>query len=114
MIQAVLILAISAQPVASGHDPLADARGVYEAGDFARSRDLFRQLVEQGDVTAEQLRTSRVYLAASYYYLKDIDAARKQLEVLFRVNPYARIDPVLFPPEIVQLGDQVLAHLADE
>jgi hypothetical protein len=112
---AALICASSpATASASDSQELAKAKTFYENGDCAHARDTLVALLRNPPTDVEELRQARTYLAASYLLLGDEASARQQFETLFRANPFARVDSVLFPPEVVDLADSVLKKLEKE
>jgi hypothetical protein len=95
-------------------DVLGQAKAFYEEGDYTHARDLLVAFLRSDKHHVDELREAHTYLAASYFFLGDKPDARSQLELLFRKDHFARIDPVAFPPEIVDLGDEVLKQLEHE
>ncbi|HYO66069.1 MAG TPA: hypothetical protein VEU33_08305, partial [Archangium sp.] len=62
----------------------------------------------------KQKALARVYLAASLMALEKEDEAYVQLEELARLYPEQRVDPALFPPELVELELRVRNQLDTE
>ena len=109
-----VLLAGPQKPAMKPADVLGQARAFYEEGDYTHARDLLVAFLRTDRHPVDELREAHTYLAASYFFLGDKPDARRQLEQLFRKDHFARIDPVTFPPEIVDLGDEVLKQLEHE
>ncbi len=99
---------------ASSADKLTRAKASYEDGDYARASKLLEEMFRSADLNGDELRQAHIYLAASYYYLDQKDRARLEFDALFRQSPLARVDPVYFPPEIVQMANDEATKLQNE
>lgn len=95
----------------AANDQLTAGRSAYEEGEYGKARLLLGQLVESRSLSPDDLRLARTYLAAAHYFFGDIPAARRQMQALFCQNAFARVDPVVFPPEVVRLSTEVLKDL---
>jgi hypothetical protein len=78
----------------------------YERGEYERARRLLTNEVNDTRFSEKDRARARVYLAASLYALGLTKEARQQLEELARNYPEQRVDPALFPPELISLEQQ--------
>lgn len=80
---------------------------LYESGEYEVAiRQCEQELAEASRAPAERAQ-ARIYLAASLHALGQAAEARKQLELLAREHPEVRVDPILFPPELVTLAEAI-------
>lgn len=84
---------------------------LYQRGEYAKASRTLKQEINNPRRTDEQRALARVYLAASLLALEKEDEAFLQLEELARTYPEQRVDPALFPPELVDLELKVRAQL---
>ncbi len=87
---------------------------LYERGAYARAIRVLKDEANNPRRSEEQRALARVYLAASLMALEKGDEARRQLEELVRTYPEQRVDPALFPPELVELERLVRAEVETE
>ncbi|AKJ00621.1 hypothetical protein ATI61_12022 [Archangium gephyra] len=87
---------------------------LYQRGEYAKASRTLKQEINNPRRTDEQKALARVYLAASLLALEKEDEAFLQLEELARIYPEQRVDPALFPPELVDLELKVRAQLEVE
>ncbi|MFE8605739.1 hypothetical protein [Archangium violaceum] len=87
---------------------------LYQRGEYARASRTLKQEINNPRRTDEQRALARVYLAASLLALEKEDEAFLQLEELARTYPEQRVDPALFPPELVDLELKVRAQIEVE
>ncbi|WNG54876.1 hypothetical protein F0U59_08910 [Archangium gephyra] len=86
----------------------------YQRGEYAKASRTLKQELKNPRRTEQQRALARVYLAASLMALGKEDEAYEQLEELARTYPEQRVDPALFPPELVDLELKVRAQLDAE
>jgi hypothetical protein len=79
----------------------------YEYGDFEAAAQLFAQELAEPQLPPGRQALLRIYLAASLYALGLVEQARKPLEALARERPEVRVDPVRFPPELVEFAGRI-------
>jgi predicted nucleic acid-binding Zn-ribbon protein len=82
---------------------------LYERGEYQRAVRALTSEVKSKLRKPKDRALARVYLAASLHALGKTEEARQQLEVLAREYPAQRVDPALFPPELVELEQEVRA-----
>lgn len=94
----------------------ADSLGIqlYERGAYAKASRVLKQEVDNPKRSDELRALSRVYLAASLMALRKEPEAQQQLEELARTFPEQKVDPVLFPPALVEMDRAVRAKLDAE
>jgi hypothetical protein len=94
----------------------ARLRGIqlYERGDYAGAVRKLKAEVNNPQYGEKDRARARVYLAASLQALGKEDEAFLQLEELARTYPAQRVDPALFPPELVRLELKVREQLETE
>ncbi|MFL5346515.1 MAG: tetratricopeptide repeat protein [Hyalangium sp.] len=77
---------------------------LYEDGDYEAAVQLCQQELADAQRSSAQQAQTLVYLAASLHAQGQVEEARKQLEILAREHPEQQVDPVRFPPELVELA----------
>lgn len=87
---------------------------LYQRGEYAKASRTLKQEINNPRRTEEQRALARVYLAASLMALEKEDEAYEQLEELVRTYPEQRVDPALFPPELVELELKVRERMNAE
>ena len=87
---------------------------LYQRGEYAKASRTLKQEINNPRRTDKQKALARVYLAASLMALEKEDEAYVQLEELARIYPEQRVDPALFPPELVELELRVRNQLETE
>jgi hypothetical protein len=87
---------------------------LYERGEYSRASRALKGEVNNPKRTEAQRARARVYLAAALMALEKTEEARSQLEELARNHPEQRVDPALFPPELVELEKLVRSELQTE
>jgi tetratricopeptide (TPR) repeat protein len=94
----------------------ADTAGVqlYESGDYEAAAQSFSQVLADAQRPPQERGEARIYLAASLHALGRTEEAQQQLELLARENPGQRVDPVLFPPELVALAEAIRQRVDTE
>jgi len=108
-----LVLVLLVAPMAAWGAQSSGIR-LYERGAYARAVRVLKNEANNPRRSEEQRALARVYLAASLMALEKGDEARRQLEELARTYPEQRVDPALFPPELVELERLVRAELETE
>ena len=108
---AVALLAPQAAWASTSAEKLTRAKASYEDGDYGKASKALEDMFRSADLTGDELRQAHIYLAASYYYLDQKEKARLEFDALFRQSPLARVDPVYFPPEIVEMANQEATKL---
>jgi tetratricopeptide (TPR) repeat protein len=86
----------------------------YEEGDFEAAARLFEQELAAPQLSPANRALARIYLAASLHALGQVEEARKPLEALARESPEQRVDPALFPPELVALAELIRKPIESE
>lgn len=94
----------------------ADPPGVqlYSNGEYEAAVQTFAKVLTDPRASSAERGEARVYLAASLYALGRLEEARRQLEVLAREHPEARVDPVLFVPDLVALAEVIRQQVESE
>jgi len=94
----------------------AQSQGIllYERGEYSRAARLLTNEVNNPRRSEKDRARARVYLAAALMELGKRDEAQAQLEELLRTYPEQRVDPALFPPELVELDRLVRAEVETE
>ncbi|WP_375770805.1 hypothetical protein NR798_07865 [Archangium gephyra] len=87
---------------------------LYQRGEYAKASRTLKQEINNPRRSEEERALARVYLAASLMALEKEDEAYEQLEELVRIYPEQRVDPALFPPELVELELKVRERLNAE
>jgi len=87
---------------------------LYEQGEYTRASRALKGDLNNPRRTEAQRARARLYLAASLVALEKTEEARQQLEELARKYPEQRVDPALFPPELVELERLVRSELQAE
>jgi hypothetical protein len=82
---------------------------LYERGEYQRAVRALTSEVKSKLRKPKDRALARVYLAASLHALGKTEEARQQLELLAKEFPEQRVDPALFPPELVELEQEVRA-----
>lgn len=82
---------------------------LYERGEYAKASRALKEELNNPRRTDQQKALARVYLAASLLALEKEDDAYLQIEDLVRLYPEQRVDPALFPPELVEMERKVRA-----
>jgi tetratricopeptide (TPR) repeat protein len=82
---------------------------LYERGEYAKASRALKEEINNPRRTDQQKAQARVYLAASLLALEKEDDAYLQIEELVRLYPEQRVDPALFPPELVEMEQKVRA-----
>lgn len=88
--------------------------GLYERGEYERARRVLVEEVVSPRLSEKERALARVYLAASLMALGKTAEARQQLEELARRYPEQRVDPSLFPPELVTQEEVARANVEAE
>ena len=94
----------------------AQSQGIllYERGEYSRAARVLTNEVNNPRRSEKDRARARVYLAAALMELGKRDEAQAQLEELLRTYPEQRVDPALFPPELVELDRVVRAEVETE
>lgn len=91
-----------------------DGIAMFERGEFGRARSLLLEVVDSERIDETDKAAARSYLAASYWALGEMTAAKGQLRELARHHPEHRLDPLLFVPPLVSLAEEIRAGLLRE
>jgi hypothetical protein len=112
MILRCLVLLLVLGPMAAW----AQSQGIllYERGEYSRAARVLTNEVNNPRRSEKDRARARVYLAAALMELGKRDEAQAQLEELLRTYPEQRVDPALFPPELVELDRVVRAEVETE
>jgi hypothetical protein len=84
---------------------------IFDKSRFKQARAQLTVLVDRQGLSQGDRAEARLYLAAAHHLLREPDAARIQLEILFRTSPEIEVDPALFLPEFVSMADAVRRDL---
>jgi tetratricopeptide (TPR) repeat protein len=97
---------------------LERAKTSYDAGRYAEGADRFREMLNQDSPnalhSANAIERARAYYAACLIALGRTDEANEQFEKLLRSDPRYRLDPVVFPGEVINRFIDVKARLSSE
>ncbi len=114
---ALLVWVLSSEARADEWDDFEQARTAYVAQNYALAAERFEALIG-GDVAAMQNETllleSRKYLGAAYLFLGRRADAEHQFALLLHQDASYQIDPIQFPPAVLQVFDEVRDRVADE
>ncbi len=108
-----LVLVLLLLPLSSWAAQMQGIR-YYERGEYAKASRSLKQEIKNAQRPEKQLALARVYLAASLLALGKEDEAFLQIEELVNTYPEQRVDPALFPPELVRLELKVREQLETE
>jgi hypothetical protein len=86
----------------------------YDNGNYEEAARLFEQELADPQCLPECRARTRIYLASSLYALGRLEEARKVLEDLAREHPEQRVDPVRFPPELVEIAEVIRQRVESE
>jgi hypothetical protein len=94
----------------------ADVPGVdlYERGEYEMAIRVLKEEARDRRNSEEERARARIYLAASMFALGLEFDARQELKELARRHPEERMDPALFPPELVELAEKARADVKAE
>lgn len=87
---------------------------LYENGDYEAAVRLCEQELAEPQRSPAQQAQTLVYLAASLHAQGQVEEARKQLEILAREYPEQQVDPIRFPPELVELAKVIRQRIESE
>src|SRR5437764_14136868 len=97
---AVLLLLHAGAPTPTASLPpsarLNEGVKFFDAADYAKARDNLAPIVDSPGLNDSERAKARMFLAASYHALGDVQSARAQLQQLARTAPHTRLDPGLF------------------
>src|SRR5690348_17279751 len=110
-----LILMTMAESVCAQRPEELIARGTraYDSLDFEHAAGWLTRVLSSpylDDLTTDQRVRALTYLAATERFRGRIDSAEALFRNLLLVDPRARPDPLVFPPEVSQLFDAVRAR----
>lgn len=91
----------------------AKALAYYARGDYPRAAAELENVVDDKTLSAEEKRRTREALAVSYYVLGRLLDARKQFNLLLRMNAEYEPDPLYVAPEIVAFVADVRRSLPE-
>jgi tetratricopeptide (TPR) repeat protein len=94
----------------------ADVPGIdlYERGEYEVAVRVLKEEANDRRNPEAQRARARLYLAASMFALGMEFEARQELKELARRHPEQRVDPALFPPELVELEKKARAEVKAE
>lgn len=111
-------IVLSARSAAAGDDVnekrLLQAMVYYDIAKFALAKDILVLLVDGPGLNDANRMLARIFLGASYYYLRDKASARAQFIALHRRYPGVMLDAVYFNPDITELSEQSYADVLRE
>jgi hypothetical protein len=87
--------------VASASPALEAAIVRFDGADFIGARDALTATLSSPSIDPEDRSRARLYLAASYFELRDVKQADAQLQLLFEATPDFEVNEALFPPEFI-------------
>jgi tetratricopeptide (TPR) repeat protein len=111
---AVLLLSSALEAGASQTDELNRARNAFAFGNYQEAVKLLEGLLHPVRLrAAEQIVEARQLLGVSYYFLKRFPEAEAEFERLLYLRPQHELDPLLFPPPVIELFEKVRARIRD-
>lgn len=101
-----LLLSLLAQAAPS----LPAAVEAYEFGELERAKSILTELLDPVRLgSSSEVVAARQYLGATHYLLGDLENAETELARLLSLAPEHRLDPGVFPPELVRFFERVRA-----
>ena len=88
---------------------LRAAKDYYDFGEFGRACEMLFDLRRASDLSGEDNATVLIYLGACNHILGRRAAATEAFSALLDLKPTATLDPVEFPPEMVEFFREVRA-----
>lgn len=111
-------IVLSARSAAAGdglnEKRLLQAMVYYDIAKFTLAKDILVLLVDAPGLSDTDRMLARIFLGASYYYLKDKASARAQLIALHRQFPGVTLDTGYFSPDITELSEDSYADVLRE
>ena len=93
---------------------LQKAQDLYAYGDFAGAIPMLEGLLASGRLTDERdLARAHRMLAVCYFQADRKPDAAREFRALLTTDPDARLDPFLFPPDVVEFSEGVRAEMAE-
>jgi tetratricopeptide (TPR) repeat protein len=87
----------------------------YEHGDYAEAIRSLQGVLDPLTLTAEDdVVQARKYLGASLFFTGKRDEAAAELKRLLLLSPDLKLDPFVFPPQLVLFFDEVKASIKDQ
>jgi hypothetical protein len=120
VIRALVVAALAAwaavahaAPAATASDLLRAGNTAALAGDWQRVADVVDPLLEQQLAPADLGEAHRLAGLAAFFLQRTSDAERHLLTYL-RIEPDGRLDPALYPPEVVMFFNDITSRHAAE
>ncbi len=92
---------------ADEYDLFVRAKNAYEAGEYKEAVSRFEELLERGLSNSALALECNKLLAVSYMFTDDRDAAELYFTKLLTISPNYRLDPMLFPIEVVDFFTEI-------
>lgn len=104
--------------LAAYSEPLQNAVNRYEYGSYAEAVESLNTLLYPiTSLDQYETETAHAYLGVCYFLTEQPGLARTEFITLLKLNPDYRLDPVIFPPKIVdffnEVRDEVFPEQAD-
>ena len=121
LLLSVLAAAILSQPrisrAADQFEAFRFARNAYDSGDYVEAAKRFKGLI----YTDPPVLTNRalvldahLYLGVSLLFTGDREGGEKEFEILLTLSPDYKLDPVLFPVEVVDVYGSVQSRMQEK
>lgn len=114
---AVLFVLLAHAPArgASTQDEFNRARNAFTFGNYPEAVALLRGLLNPMRLREEdRIAEARQLLGVSLYFVKQFDAAREEFERLLFLRPRQQLDPLLFPPPVIEFFEKVRETIKDK
>lgn len=95
------------------YDLFFHAKNAYDAGDYPEAVNRFSAAL-QSLSKRELIIDSHKLIAVSYLFLGDRDKAESHFRQLFTLDPDAKLDPVMFSPDIVDFFSETKLKYKEE
>lgn len=96
--------------VLAASSPLEPAREAYQSGELSRARSALEALLQPLLLTdPAQEAEARLLLAATYHAQDDLEGAEREVVRGLAVEPDAKLDPLVYPPDFVAYVERVHA-----
>jgi hypothetical protein len=113
----VLLLAITSAPPARPGviDDFNRARNAFTFGNYGEAIRVLTGLLQPLQLRDEgQLVEARQLLGVCHYFTRNYFAAQEEFERLLYVRPRHELDPLLFPPPVIEFFEKVRARIKDK
>lgn len=112
---ALLILAAPTHARATPLEDFARARNAFTFGNYPEAIRLLTSLLAPLQLRDEaQVVEARQLLGVCHYFVRSFFAAQEEFERLLYVRPRHELDPLLFPPPVIEFFEKVRTRIKDK